>query len=257
MKKRRRGRYDPVIAKAKRVLAMAAALPPPQIAWTPRAPADRRQARDPGADWVVGVPPWLVDDGAYGALYAGRDIDFALRWEEIALEPAEVARPRVLALGEGVYHVEATVVHAGKYACVLDFGLLAYATNTPGWMRAGTTVRGDVALALDDGTYRDQLFDELESVAMIYPWRLDRIVLEVAARTPASAELRERCGSPELMTNDPQSRTFREVAVANPDKDWPPGQMARYHLHCTLQSRIPRLPNASDQHPAFDGSMYA
>ena len=254
MKKRKPRRYDPVIAEAERVLAMAAALPPPQIGWTSRAPVDRGQAREPGAEWVVGVAPWLVDDGAYGMLYAGRDIDFALRWEEIALEPADVERPRAFALGEDVYYVEATVVHVGEDACVLDFGLLAYSTDAPAWMREGMTVRGDVAVAIDAGTYRDQLFDELESVAMIYPWRLDRIVLEVAARTPAPAHLRELSRSPELMTNDPERRTLREVAVANPDKDWPPGQMARYYLHCTLQSRIPRMPDARDQHPMFDES---
>jgi len=248
---RKRGRYDAVIAEAERVLAQAAALPPPQIAWTPRAPADRGGAREAGVEWIVGVEPWLVDAGAYGVLHAGRTIDFALRWEPVALEPAEAAAPRALALGEGVYQVEAKVVRVAEDVCVIDFGLLAYATGVPDWLREGMTVRGDVALSIDPDTYRCRCFGDLGLPALIYPWRLDRIVLEHATRAPAPEHLRARWGNPEMMTNDPDLRTHSEIQVANWEKDRRPGEMSRYHLHCTLLSRIPREPDATDRHPAF------
>jgi hypothetical protein len=192
-----------------------------------------------------------VGDGAYGVLHAGRPIDFALRWEPIALEPAEAAAPRALALGEGVCEVEAEVVRVAEDVCVIDFGLLAYATHAPAWLHEGMTVRGDVALAIDPDTYRSRCFDDLGLPPLIYPWRLDRIVLEHATRVPAPARLRARWGSPEMMTNDPDLRTLREVRVASWEKDRRPGEMSRYHLHCTLLSRIPRAPDATDRHPAF------
>jgi len=253
-KKRKPRRYDALIAEAERVLAMAAALPPPQITWTPRAPADRSGAREPGAEWVVGIEPWLVDDGAYGVLHAGRPIDFALRWEAVALEPAEAARPHALALGDGIYQVEAKVVRVAEDVCVLDFGLLAFSTDAPEWLREGDGVRGDVALGIDPDGYRSGSFDDLGLPALIYPWRLDRIVLEHAGKVPAPEHVRERWGNPEMMTNDPDARTLREAQVANPEKDRRPGELARYYLHCTLQSRIPRMPDATDRHPAFRAS---
>ncbi|MFL5385518.1 MAG: hypothetical protein ACJ8GN_23595 [Longimicrobiaceae bacterium] len=250
-KGRKPGRYDPVIAEAERLLAQAAALPPPQITWTPRAPADRAGAREPGAEWVVGIEPWLVDDGEYGVLHVGRPIDFALRWEAIALEAAPAAQPQALALGEGVYQVQATVVRSAEEVCVIDFGLLAHAYDFPGWLREGDAVRGDVALGIDTGSYRRGHYEDLDLPALIYPWRLDRIVLEHATRVPAPEHVRVRWGNPEMMTNDPDLRTHREISVANWEKDYRPGEMGRYHLHCSLLSRIPREPDATDRHPAF------
>jgi hypothetical protein len=241
-------RNDPVIARMEELLAQVDALPPPQITWTHWPPADRSAAREAGAQWTVGIAPWLVDDGAYGVLQAGRAIEFALRWEALSLEAIDDARPHALALGDGIYQVEATVVRVDGDICVLDFGVLAYAYDAPAWLREGDAVRGDVALEIDPDLYRSASYDHRDLPALIYPWRLDRIVLEHAARVAAPEEARARWDSPELATNDPVARTMREVAIANYAKDRRPGEMMRYHLHCTLQSRIPRPPDATD-HP--------
>jgi hypothetical protein len=220
-------RIDPVIASMEDLLAQAATLPPPQITWTPRAPAERDGAREPGAQWTVDVAPWMVDDGAYGVLHVGRTIEFALKWEALSLEPADVTHPRALALGDGTYQVDATVVRVDGDICVIDFGLLAYAYDAPAWIREGNEVRGDIALEIDPDLYRSESYGHLALPALIYPWRLDRIVVEHAARTAAPEDARVRWGNPELMTNDPVERTMREVAVANYEKDYRPGEMAR------------------------------
>jgi hypothetical protein len=239
-------RNDPVIARMEELLAQVDALPPPQITWTHWPPADRSAAREAGAQWTVGIAPWLVNDGAYGVLRAGRTMEFALRWKALSLEPIDDARPHALALGDGIYQVEATVVRVDGDICVLDFGLLAFAYDAPAWLREGDVVRGDIALEIDPDLYRAASYDHLDLPALIYPWRLDRIVLEHAARVAAPDEVRARWGNAALATNDPVSRTMREVAVANHAKDRRPGEMMRYHLHCTLQSRIPRPPDATD-----------
>jgi hypothetical protein len=132
--------------------------------------------------------------------------------------------------------VDATVVRVDEGICVLDFGLLAFAYDVPAWLREGDGVRGDVALEVDPDLYRSASYDHLDLPALIYPWKLDRIVLEHAARVLAPADVRARWRNPQLMTNDPDARTLREVAAANYEMDRRPGEMARYHLHCTLQS---------------------
>ncbi|SOD02531.1 hypothetical protein SAMN05216486_10410 [bacterium JGI 053] len=243
-------RNDPVIATMEELLAQVDALPPPQITWTHWPPADRSAAREAAAQWTVGMGPWLVNDGAYGVLRAGRSIEFALRWEALSLEPAESARPHALALGDGIYQVEATVVRVDGDICVIDFGLLVYAHDAPAWLREGDAVRGDVALEIDPDLYRSGCYDYLDLPALIYPWRLDRIELEHAARVAAPEEVRARWGNPDLATNDPAARTLRQIEVANHEKDRRPGEIMRYHLHCTLQSRIPRMPDAADLPPA-------
>jgi hypothetical protein len=249
-KKNRRRRYDPLLAEVRELMAQVAALPPPDLTWTSRAPAARGGAREAGAEWVVDVEPWLAAEGAYGVLQAGRTIDFALEFEALALEAADVVRPRALALGEGVYEVEAKVVRVAEECCVIDFGLLAFTHHAPEWLREGAGVRGDLALTIDPDWYRFGGYDHPDLPALIYPWHIDRIVLENAARVPAPDEVRARWGNPEMMTNDPEARTLRDIGVVNCEKDWPPGQFARYHLHCTLQSRIPRRPDATDRRPA-------
>ena len=133
--------------------------------------------------------------------------------------------------------------------CVLDFGLLAYAWHCPPWMRPGTWLEGDVALALDSGfCTRTGWYEDAGFPAMLYPWRIGRIVLETTPRVLAAEADREQTGNPELQTNHPTRRTFRDVDHPHPRLDWPRGEMARYYLHCTLLSRIPRMPDERDRH---------
>src|SRR3954469_4112564 len=146
-------RIDPVMARAEELLAQVATLPPPDITWTSRARPDA-EPRDPGNDWIAAIEPWLVDDGAYGTLARGREIDFALRVEPLSLAPAEVERPRALALGDDVYRIDARVTAREDDRCVLDFGLLGFVWFAPEWMRPGMGVSGEVALELDPGSYR-------------------------------------------------------------------------------------------------------
>jgi hypothetical protein len=244
------GRFDPLIAEAERLIAQVDALPPPQIAWRSRAPDDRSRARAPGDAWVLAIAPWLVDDGQHGALYPGRSLDFGVFVEQMDLAPAAAGPPCVRRLADDVYEVRAQVVARRDDDCVLDFGLLAYAWHCPEWMQPGAWVEGDVALHLDAGTctdpgcYRDGGFP-----AMLYPWRISRIVLETTPRIPAAEADRERWGNPAMQTNHPRVRRFRDVTHSDPRRDWPKGEMARYYLHCRLLSRIPRMPDERDRHP--------
>lgn len=45
--------------------------------------------------------------------------------------------------------------------------------------------------------------------------------------------------------------TLRDIDRPRVRDDWPRGTMARYYLHCTLGSRIPRRPDMRDRHPRF------
>ncbi|HEX8243151.1 MAG TPA: hypothetical protein VF541_06640 [Longimicrobium sp.] len=242
------GRYADTIALAREVLAQAANLPPPQITWTSRA-RPGAEPREPGNDWIAAIEPWLVDDGAYGELVRGRHIDFALHVEPLSLAPAEVERPRGLALGDDVYRVEARVTQRQEDTCVLDFGLLGFVQSAPEWMRPGMGVSGEVAIQLDPDAYRTGYSSEAWMPALIYPWRIERVVLEVAGRVPAGEADRLRSGNPDLQTNSADERTLRDVDRPRVRDDWPRGMMARYYLHCTLLSRIPRRPDARDRHP--------
>jgi len=134
---------------------------------------------------------------------------------------------------------------------VIDFGLLGFVQRAPEWMRPGTGVSGEVALGPDPDAYRAGITDIATRTGLIYPWRIDRIVVETAVRVPASPEDCLRCNNPALATNSPNRRAFRDTRVPRPETDWPPGEMLRYYLHCTLLSRIPRMPDARDEHPRF------
>jgi hypothetical protein len=240
------GSYAAIRAAAEEVLAIE--LSPPDLTWTSRARPDV-EPRDPGNDWIAAIEPWLVDDGAYGTLARGRKIDFALRVEPLSLAPAEVERPRALALGDDVYRVDARVTAREDDTCVLDFGLFGFVWFAPEWMRPGMGVSGEVALELDPDSYRTGYSSEEWMPAMIYPWRIDRVVLEIAARVPAGEADRLRARNPELQTNSPDERTLRDIDWPRVRDDWPRGTIARYYLHCTLLSRIPRRPDLRDRHP--------
>ncbi|HSU16824.1 MAG TPA: hypothetical protein VLK66_22140 [Longimicrobium sp.] len=245
---RKARRFDPVLAEAEKLIAEVDHLPPPQIRWTSRPPPDA-EPRDPGNDWIAAIEPWLVDDGAYGTLARGRKIDFALRVEPLSLAAAEVEHPRALALGDDVYRIEARVTHREEDTCVLDFGLLGFVWFAPEWLQPGMGVAGEVALELDPDAYRAGWSSDEWMPAMIYPWRIDRVVLENAVRIPAGEADRIRSRNPELQTNSADARTLRDIDRPRVREDWPEGMMARYYLHCTLLSRIPRRPDARDRHP--------
>jgi len=240
-------RFDALIAAAEAAIAAVDALPPPQITWTARVPTGGGAPYEPGGSWIVAAEPWLVSDGMYGELYRGRRIDFALRCRPLSLaRVGAVERPRALALGHGVYRVDARVVHRADDVCVLDFGLLAYAAEVPEWASPGTAVSGEVELGLDDGSYLEGMYADVGLPAMLYPWRIDGIVVEHAARIPASEADRERYGSPDLMTNHPGLRALTELRRVDWEADRRPGEMARYYFECGLLSRIPRHPGRDD-----------
>jgi hypothetical protein len=210
------------------------------------------EPHEPGNEWVIGLEPFMQRD--YGVLFKGREVDFAVRVDPVSLVPAQVERPHVLWLGNHVYRIAGTVLARDDGdLCALDFGLLGYTWFSPEWMRPGTGVTGEVALEPDGSAYCIANRWRHELPAMIYPWRIDRIDLEHAERIPASEEDCISCGNPKLETNSPDRRTLREIQLVNWEKDRPPGtrdqpsrEMGRYLLHCTLLSRIPRMPEDRD-----------
>lgn len=68
---------------------------------------------------------------------------------------------------------------------MLDFGLLGFARPAPEWALPGAGVAGEVALELDPDEYRTGFAHKARLPASIYPWHIDRAVLEHAQRAPA------------------------------------------------------------------------
>lgn len=253
MKRPKKRLPDPLMEEVEALLQMK--LPPPQITWTSRVPARAGPPREPGDRWTIAAASWLMGCGDYGRVWRGKEMEFALFGQAIDMAPAEVTVPRILWLGNEVYRVEAKVVARREDVCVLDFGLLAYVIDAPEWAVAGAGMAGEMSLELDPGTYLGGAYKYLDLPGMIYPWRVERIVVEHATRVPASEEARKRWGSPGLMTNDAALRTLTDIERIDTEADRRPGQMERYYLECALRSRIPREPNEHDL-PGFDDADF-
>jgi hypothetical protein len=132
--------------------------------------------------WLVGLDPWVVQDGNYPDFVAGQRTDFALEFASRGgLTPLEGPHEVGVRWIEGShYEVTAQIVHDKPNAQVLDFGIRAYhfmgiedPTHQP---RTGAWVAGEINLSVDPFFYFDQLAHEEGFPALIYTWTVQEIL---------------------------------------------------------------------------------
>lgn len=126
--------------------------------------------------WHVGVDPWIIQDGNYADFRCGQVADFALAFRAPhGLRLTEHQEPRAEHGDEDTYRIVAKVVYSMGTDIVLDFGTRAYTENGERFPK-GTMVEGELSIGIDPFVYYDRLFKHPHMPALIYRWRIDRIL---------------------------------------------------------------------------------
>ena len=137
--------------------------------------------------WGLGVAAWVFQDGNYGDFEAGQRIEAAIEFCFDAVERTDERGLPGSTLVEGSrYDLVGRVVVAQHDAWVIDAGILAYCDQAPpAGVSVGATVRGRAYLGVDPFTYFERLAHDARFPAMIYAWRMQRI-LRAARSTSVS-----------------------------------------------------------------------
>jgi hypothetical protein len=134
--------------------------------------------------WHVGLDTWIIQDGNYGDFCVGQIAEFALEYyAERGLTPRlAAARDAVLLDADDArYRIDAHVVDAPPGVCVVDFGVRAYRKEAcPAAIGPGRVASGEIYVGIDPFDYFETLARRDGMPALIYTWRIERI-LQVTA----------------------------------------------------------------------------
>lgn len=182
------------------------------------------------ASWVIGLDPWIVQDGNYGEFAVGETHAFALEFEtrEVAIVDP---RPRsVTQLGGTRYRVDAPVVLVDGNLWMIDVGVLAYSDAGPlEGASTGALLSGEIVLGVDPFPFFEHHATLQNVPAAIYTWRITAIRELIAPEPPQNVYL-----SPEEL-----DWTSREVLVTDAWNN-PAGVVRTYELVCERLDVAPR-----------------
>ncbi len=130
--------------------------------------------------WHIRVSPWVIQDGNYANFRRGQIADFALEfYSPHGFRPVKNQEPKAVRLAGCRYQVIAKVVYSAGRTFVLDFGIQAYQDGTEP-PPEGSMVEGEIYLSIDSYLYFEWLSAKPSMPALIYQWRVDRILKESA-----------------------------------------------------------------------------
>ncbi|HEU0013321.1 MAG TPA: hypothetical protein VFQ45_06530 [Longimicrobium sp.] len=183
----------------------------------------------PPGTWVIGLEPWIQQDGNYGDFHVGQTVEFALELGPRSVHPTPQRELRVEYLGGCAYRVTAPIVFRQDSLWMLDAGVLAYGEDAPGGLRAGQWVSGEIALGIDPFHYFERHALRPEVPPAIHTWRI-AVIRSCTAPLPPY---------PQVFDARKASWTVREVPET---RSWtpPPGRALRYELVCRKLDIPPR-----------------
>src|SRR5262249_4245288 len=132
----------------------------------------------------IGLDAWIIQDGNYPDFEVGQEYRFGLEFHPDRLAAASGDYFLLESTGRVRYRVQAQVVwhpvDRAEPAWVIDFGFLAYqSTAPPKFAVVGSWVTGEIYLAIDHFSYFERLSRLPGAPALIYPWYIHRIWLEM------------------------------------------------------------------------------
>jgi hypothetical protein len=185
----------------------------------------------------IGLSSWIIQDGNYPDFRVNEERAFAVEfYTSEPVRPRQAGQPR---LGELVvpaqYRALARVVLCDEDVAVLDFGFLAYREQWTHSQAAATLVEGEFYLGVDPYFYFEYLHARSGIPALIYTWRIRRILIDTAPLVEV-----ERPGDGRCRVRDPAQRGTRDIPATDAWHD--DDGNASYTLVC---ERLPAAPRRS------------
>jgi hypothetical protein len=127
----------------------------------------------------VAFQGWMVGDGNYPDLHVGEEVRFAVELHPHSLAPTPASSPSLTPIHHNRYRFHGPVVYRSKSVWIVDVGLLLYErTKPPAVAQVGAWLSGELELGVDPFFYFEVLYKLPGIPALIYPWRIERILLE-------------------------------------------------------------------------------
>jgi hypothetical protein len=181
---------------------------------------------------IVGLSPWIIQDGNYDDFRRGDQASFALEfYAKPDLMPAETDSNAVEIehAYESTYRVVAKVAHIREIEWwAIDAGIRMYRSGRPPpGVAEGSWVSGMAYVGVDPFFYRERLSRHHTAPGLIYDWVIHKIELNTAPYIQVESEC-ER---------DRTKSNWREIEQTDA---WNDGVQAEYMLHCELLNNPPR-----------------
>lgn len=142
------------------------------------------QELDP-AEWLIGLPSWVIQDGNYVDFMVGQRRRFALQFFSDGFGDADVGARDAKPLADFSYEVSGQVVVAKRDLMMIDFGLLAYADVRGPGPAHGAWVTGRVGLLVDCYSYFEIHAKKRGVPPAVYAWTVTGIWQQTAPFIPA------------------------------------------------------------------------
>lgn len=212
-----------------------------------------------GAEHVdVLLAQWVLEDGNYDDFVVDTEREFALDFHvpwDMPLRHDDRMTVGFRSLGSYAdYEVTADVVHADKYAVVLDFGLRAYCQTVfpveGRGVRVGDRVSGRLSLGVDPFDYFEYLAPKRGLPPLIYSWHVTGLQIDVTPRIEMPVDdprypPHVPQGEGPFWIPDPARETWHEIERTRTWKD----QSGVYRLRCRLLPEGPRTSFRSPKSP--------
>lgn len=182
-------------------------------------------------EWVIGLDPWVMQDGNYGDFSAGETTEFALEfWGGRTLAPTDRRQIECEHLHGHRYRIVAPVVWTDGDLWMIDIGVRAYVLHPADEPEDGGWVAGEIDLSIDCFHYFEQWGEHGTLPPAIYTWRITNIREYSAPRPPDEGD---------YVGPDDLPWTARDVARTTA---WeiPEDVAVRYELVCELLDDAPK-----------------
>lgn len=132
------------------------------------------------AQLLIGLSPWILEDGNYGHFKPGQSRKFALEFHAPELRITELSSEPSLAPGRpSKYIATGTVVFVAEKVWACDFGpVMAYDHGPLSWAIVGANVSGEVYLGVEPFDYFERHHKLPGMPALTYRFLIERILLE-------------------------------------------------------------------------------
>ena len=175
----------------------------------------------------ISVDSWIIQDGNYDDFTVGQNAQFALEFFSHSLTPSNCAAPAMKHLGGIRYQICSSVEFCESDVWVLNMGVLCYRQDgPPEFVTTGAWVEGELSLGIDPFYYFEDLRKRSAMPALIYSFRVDKILLETTPWLTKSGEF-----GGEIMQRDERRESYREVPRTNAWND--DNGNAHYILSCS------------------------
>ena len=190
------------------------------------------------ANWDIGLPTWIIQDGQYPDFEVGQTAEFAVEFwlPEGDAARASSAEVRAKNLADHQYETIAEFVAQTDRITVLDIGILVYGGTQPSLLQR-PRVAVQMALCVDAFHNFYFLSKTGEVVPLVDSWK----ILAILRRTRPFIETGVE--GQKLRVRDPQRLGYEEVLKTDAWND--DGEHSGYLLRCELLPIPPKRESAT------------